>query len=260
MNVAVTGAGGQTGGAVMEVAAERDDLTLSWGVTANPGDGKAHGVSVYGPNELDHLLDRYRPNVLVDFTVPEASVGTVEAAAEAAVPVVVGTTGFSDDQMDRLREVSETVPVLKATNFARGVQALLRAVESAVADLPGYDVEVTETHHNRKRDAPSGTANTIVETIEAVREERGDASSDRVHGREGEAPRQAGEIGVHARRAGDVRGEHEVLLAGNDEVVTLGHRAESRRVFAEGALDAAVWLAGKPPGWYDFADVLEDGA
>ena len=140
---------------------------------------------------------------------------------------------------------------------SRGVQALLRAVESAVSDLPGYDVEVTETHHNRKRDAPSGTANTILETIEGV---RGGDESDRVYGRVGEAPRDEGEIGVHVRRAGDVRGEHEVLLAGNDEVVKLRHRAESRRVWAEGALDAAVWLAGKPPGWYDFADVLEDGA
>ena len=260
MNVAVHGAGGQTGGAVMAAAAERDDLTLSWGVTANPGDGKAHGVSVYAPGELAHLLDRYRPNVLVDFTVPEASVDAVRAATEAAVPVVVGTTGFSEAQLEDLREASEAVPVLKATNFARGVQALLRAVESAVADLPGYDVEVTETHHNRKRDAPSGTANTILETIEGVREARGIEGGERVHGREGEAPRQAGDIGVHARRAGDVRGEHEVLLAGNDEVVTLTHRAESRRVFAEGALDAAVWLAGKPPGLYDFADVLEDGA
>ena len=259
MNVAVTGARGRMGGTVMETASEREDLTLAWGIDASPGDGKAHGVSVYGPNELEHNLDRYRPNVLVDFTVPEASVATVEAAAEAAVPVVIGTTGFSDDQLGVLREASESVPVLKATNFARGVQALLRAAESAVADLPGYDVEVTETHHNRKRDAPSGTANTILDTIESVRAERGN-ESERVHGRVGEAPRQEGEIGVHARRAGDVRGEHEVLLAGNDEVVKLRHRAESRRVWAEGALDAAVWLAGKPPGWYGFSDVLEDGA
>ena len=257
MNVSVTGARGRMGEAVMGAAAEREDLTLAWGVANHPGDGKSHGVNVYGPNELEHNLDRYRPNVLVDFTLPDASVDVVESAAEAAVPVVVGTTGFSEEQLDALRAASESVPVLKATNFARGVQALLRAVESAVSDLPGYDVEVTETHHNRKRDAPSGTANTILETIEGV---RGGDESDRVYGRVGEAPRDEGEIGVHVRRAGDVRGEHEVLLAGNDEVVKLRHRAESRRVWAEGALDAAVWLAGKPPGWYDFADVLEDGA
>jgi len=260
MNVAVTGARGQMGETVIEAGTQREDVTVAWGVDAEPGNGKVHGVSVYGPNELTHNLDRYRPNVLVDFSIPDATVETVEAAVEAAVPVVVGTTGFSDDQLDQLHEASESVPVLKATNFARGVQALLRVIESAVADLPGYDVEVTETHHNRKRDAPSGTANTMLETIEAVRAETGEAGGERVHGRVGETPRQAGEIGVHARRAGDIRGEHEVLLAGNDEVVKLSHRAESRRVFAEGALDAAVWLAGRPAGWYDFSDVLEDGA
>jgi len=257
MNVAVTGARGRMGTTVVEVATDREDVTVSWGVDASPGDGQVHGIRVYGPNELADILDEYRPNVLVDFTLPEASVEAVGAAAEAAVPVVIGTTGFSETQLAELQEASESVPVLKATNFARGVQALLRAVESAVADLPGYDAEVTETHHNRKLDAPSGTANTIVETIEAT---RGVDEPDRVHGREGEAPRQAGEIGVHARRAGDIRGEHEVMLAGNDEVVKLAHRAESRRVFAEGALDAAVWLAGKPPGWYGFDDVLEGGA
>jgi len=255
MNVAVTGARGRMGGTVVEVATDREDVTVAWGVDADPGGGQAHGVRVYGPSELPDLLDEYRPNVLVDFTLPDAAVETVRAAAEAAVPVVIGTTGFSEAQMAELREASEAVPLLKATNFARGVQALLRAVESAVADLPGYDVEVTETHHNRKVDAPSGTANTIVETIEGVR-----GPAEHVHGREGDAPRQAGEIGVHARRAGDIRGEHEVLLAGNDEVVKLRHRAESRRVWAEGALDAAVWLAGKPAGWYDFSDVLEDGS
>ena len=260
MNVAVTGARGQMGGAVVEAATERDDLTVAWGVSAHPDDGKLHGVSVYGPNELDHLLERYRPNAVVDFSVPEAAVETVRAAAEAAVPAVVGTTGLTDGQLDELRAASETVPVLKAANFARGVQALRRAVESAVADLPGYDVEVTETHHNRKRDAPSGTANALLEAIEATRAETDRQAGERVHGREGEAPREEGEIGVHARRAGDVRGEHEVLLAGNDEVLTLAHRAESRRVFAAGALDAAVWLAGQHPGRYEFADALEGGA
>jgi len=150
-----------------------------------------------------------------------------------------------------VRAASESVPALKAANFARGVQALLDVVGEAVADLPGYDVELVETHHNGKRDAPSGTAKRILAEIEAGRE-----TGERVHGREGEAPRQAGEIGVHALRAGDVTGEHEVLLAGNHEEVRLTHRAESRGVFAAGALDAAVWLADRDPGWYDFAAVL----
>jgi 4-hydroxy-tetrahydrodipicolinate reductase len=153
--------------------------------------------------------------------------------------------------------------VLHATNFSRGVEALGAAVEGVVGALPGYDVELTETHHNRKRDAPSGTAGTLLDRIETARE-NGDGNADasngeagrRTYGREGIQPREAGEIGVHVRRAGDVRGEHEVLLAGNDEVLSFTHRAESRRVFAAGALDAAVWLAGREPGIYDFAEVL----
>jgi 4-hydroxy-tetrahydrodipicolinate reductase len=206
MNVAVTGARGQMGETIIETGVDREDLTVAWGIDADPGVGTVASVTVYGPRELALQLGRYRPNVLIDFSVPEATMTAVDAAAEAAVPVVIGTTGFDDEQLETLRAASETVPVLKATNFARGVQALRRAVESAVADLPGYDVEVSETHHNRKRDAPSGTANTLLEAIEGVRGGSGDAvDADRVHGREGEAPRQEGEIGVHARRAGSGR-------------------------------------------------------
>lgn len=255
MNVAVTGATGRMGRAVLELAAERDDVTVAFGVGRDPDEGRVAGARIYGARELADLLEEQRPNVLVDFTTPAASVGIVEAAADAAVPAVVGTTGFDDDQAAALTAAAETVPVLVASNFARGVQALRDAVDAAVVGLAGYDVELTETHHNAKRDAPSGTALTLLDDIDVARGE-----APRVHGREGDQPREPGEIGVHARRAGGIRGEHEVLVAGNDEVLTLTHRAESRRVFAAGALDAAVWLAGQRPGRYDFVDALEAGA
>lgn len=255
MNVAVTGATGRMGQAVVELAAEREDVTVAFGVGGSPDDPRVSGARVYGPRELPDLLEEQRPNVLIDFTAPGASVDIVEAAADAAVPAVVGTTGFDDGQWSALGAAAETVPVLVASNFSRGVQALRAAVEAAVETLPSYDVELTESHHHGKRDAPSGTANTLLDAVDGVR-----GPSERVHGRHGEQPREPGEIGVHARRAGGIRGEHEVLLAGNDEVLTLGHRAESRRVFAAGALDAAVWLAGQRPDLYDFADALEGGA
>ena len=258
--VAVTGAGGHMGRAVVAAVAEREGLTVALAVNRTPTEPVA-GHDVEDEADLSRLLAERDPDVLVDFTVPEPSTRYVEACAAAGVPAVVGTTGFSDEQAERIATAAGEVPVLRAANFARGVAALRRAIREAVAAVPDYDVELTETHHNRKRDAPSGTALTILDDVEAVREDRRDAgrrtdADDRVHGREGEQPREAGEIGVHARRAGDVTGEHELLLAGNHEVLTLTHRAESRGVFAEGALDAADWLVGRPAGEYDFEDAL----
>jgi len=252
LRIAVTGAGGRMGREVLSAAADRDGLAVAFAVNRSPVDPVA-GVAVESADDLGDLLASEEPDALVDFTGPASAVAYAEACADAAVPLVTGTTGFADAQLDSLRAASDAVPVLKASNFARGVAALRRAVREAAAALPGYDVELTETHHNAKRDAPSGTAKSILDDVEDV---RGDLD-ERVHGREGDAPRSPGEVGVHARRAGDVTGEHEVLLAGNRETLELTHRAGDRGVFAEGALDAAAWLADRDPGWYGFDDVLD---
>ncbi|ELZ48157.1 dihydrodipicolinate reductase [Halorubrum californiense DSM 19288] len=254
LRIAVTGAGGRMGREVIEAAADREDVTVAVAVNRTATDPVA-GVAVEDAADLDNLLASEEPDVLVDFTGPDSAVAYAETCADAGVPLVTGTTGFTESQVDDLRAASESVPVLKASNFARGVAALRRAVREAAAALPGYDVELTETHHNAKRDAPSGTAKSILDDVEEV---RGDLD-ERVHGREGDAPRESTEIGVHARRAGDVTGEHEVLLAGNRETLELTHRAGDRGVFAEGALDAAAWLAASDPGWYGFGDVLDAG-
>jgi 4-hydroxy-tetrahydrodipicolinate reductase len=241
------------GRAVLDAAADRDGTEVALAVNRSPASVPNEGVEVEDAADLPALLADREPDVLVDFTGPASSADYVRACAEADVPAVVGTTGFDDDGERALSTAAESVPVLTAANFARGVAALRRAVREAVAALPGYDVELTETHHNGKRDAPSGTAKTLLSDVEAEREGR----SERVHGREGEAPREAGEVGVHARRAGDITGEHEVLVADNHEALSLTHRAESRGVFAEGALDAADWLVGRSPGRYDFEDVIQ---
>ena len=251
VRVAVTGATGRMGQEVISAAANRADLEVVLAVSRDPPAGIIEGVEVTHADDLPPLLADREPNVLVDFTAPDSSLDYVEAAADAGVASVVGTTGFDDDHEERLAAAANQVPVLVASNFSRGVAALRSAVQAALPQLPGYDVEVTETHHNGKRDAPSGTATTLLGDIEAIRE-----AGERVHGREGDAPRSAGEIGVHARRAGNVTGEHEVLVAGNHEVLELTHRAGDRGVFAEGALDAAEWLAGREPGAYDFMAVL----
>jgi len=246
MNVVVAGATGRTGTEVVAEASRREHDVSGVATTSD----HVEDVHVSPADELPALLTD--ADALVDFTVPEASREHATQVADAGVPYVVGTTGFDDAGLEALRAASESTAVLKASNFARGVQALLEVVEAGVAALPEYDVELTETHHAGKRDAPSGTANTVLDVVDDAR----GGPLDRTHGREGEHRREEREVGVHVRRAGTVRGEHEVLLAGNDEVVTLAHRAESRRVFAAGAVDAAEWLAGRDPGWYEFADVL----
>jgi 4-hydroxy-tetrahydrodipicolinate reductase len=249
VDVAINGIAGRMGRTLVDRAAEREDVTVRCGIDVDADADLS--VPVYDPAETAQALSEHDPDVLVDFTVPSATVDVAQACADAGVALVVGTTGFEDDQLAVLDSVSAAVPVLKATNFSRGIQALRRALGPALEALPDYDVELLETHHNAKRDAPSGTAKTLLSDIETHRE------FDTVAGREGIQPREDDEVGMLVRRAGDIRGEHEVLLAGNDEVLTLTHRAEDRGVFAAGALDAAVWVAGQGPGSYDFGAVID---
>jgi 4-hydroxy-tetrahydrodipicolinate reductase len=247
LTIGVTGATGRMGQAVRDAAIERG-LEIAFAVNR---EADPQLDSVEPARRFDSLIEETDPDVVIDFTGPESCVKYVTDAAEAGVPFVTGTTGFDTEQREAITAAGDSIPILLGANFARGVQALIDAVESAVNALPEYDVELTETHHNGKRDAPSGTAALILDRIDDTRGQQ----SDRVHGRVGEAKRETGEIGVHARRAGDVTGEHEVLLAGNRETLLLTHRAGSRSVFAEGALDAAGWLVTQPAGFYRFADV-----
>jgi len=250
MRVGVTGATGRMGREVI-AAAERRDWAVVPAVSRTTG--TVDGTDVADEERFAALLPEHDPDVVVDFTVPEATVRYATACADAGVPLVTGTTGFDEEHTTELERASDEVAVLKAANFAKGVQVLRRVVREAAAALPGYEAELTETHHSGKRDAPSGTAKTILDEVDSARE----AALERVHGREGIDPRETGEVGVHVRRAGDVRGEHELVLAGGDEVLTLTHRAESRGVFVAGALDAAAWLADRPAGRYEFAEVLD---
>ena len=252
MNVGVSGAAGRMGRTVIEAAADRDDVEVAFGVDVDT-DTDAD-VPLVSPDEVAGAVREHDPAAIVDFTVPESTADLAEVCAAEGVALVVGTTGLEESHLSVVQEASGATPVLKATNFSRGVQAFLRALGPALEALPGYDLELMETHHNGKRDAPSGTAKTILEAIAEHRD------FETVYGREGIQPREEGEgeVGVMVRRAGNVRGEHEVMLADNDEVLTLTHRAEDRAVFAEGALDAAVWLAGRDPGWYTFGDVIDD--
>lgn len=248
--IAINGAAGRMGRTVIETAGERDDIEVVVGIDVADVD-EIQGVPVVDASETTDALLEYDPAVVVDFTIPESTLALADACVDADVAMVIGTTGFEEDGFATLETTSESVPVLKATNFARGVHALLRAISEALAAVPEYDLELLETHHNGKIDAPSGTAKTILETVQEQRD------VEPVYGREGHAPREDDEIGVFARRAGDIRGEHELIAAGNDEVLSLSHHAEDRSVFAAGALDAASWIETEAPGWYEFDDVID---
>ncbi|MFP8888159.1 4-hydroxy-tetrahydrodipicolinate reductase [Natrialbaceae archaeon A-CW2] len=250
VSVGVTGATGRMGQAVLERVLEREDCSLAFAVNRSSDVETVAGIEIESALEFVPLLEEREPDVVVDFTGPESTLEYASACAEAGVAFVTGTTGFSAPQRNQLEAYGDAIPLLHAPNFARGVQTLVDIIGDAVSSLPGYDVELVETHHNGKRDAPSGTANRLLEEIESA----GDFTG-RTHGREGDQPREAGEIGVHALRAGSITGEHEVVVAGNHEELRLTHRAEDRGVFAAGAVDAAVWLAGKEPGQYDFSTV-----
>ncbi|MFC3960074.1 4-hydroxy-tetrahydrodipicolinate reductase [Halovivax cerinus] len=255
LRLGVTGATGRMGREVLAAAAERPAVEVVFAVARSP-DERVAETDVDPDADLDALAVEREPHAVVDFTAPNPATRYAAACADAGVPFVTGTTGFDASQREALRAASESTPLLHAANFSRGVAVLDHLVAEAVRRLPGYDVELVETHHNGKRDAPSGTANRLVETIETTRS-TGDGAPERVHGRAGDAPREPDEIGVHSVRAGSIAGEHELLLAGDGEDVTLTHRAGDRRIFAAGALDAAAWLAGRDPGWYDFAEVIE---
>jgi len=248
--VAVCGATGRSGSAVVETGQDRDDIEIVVGFASERGE--AAGVPLRPAGDATEVIAEFDVEAVVDFSTPAATLAVLDACVETEIPHVIATTGFDEDELARLQAAGDEIPILKATNFSRGIQVLLRTVREAVTALPGYDLELLESHHNGKVDAPSGTANTILETVQAERD------VEPVYGREGHAPRAEDEIGVFARRAGDIRGEHELVLADNDEVLSLSHRAEDRGVFAAGALDAADWLVGREAGWYDFGQVIDD--
>ena len=196
-------------------------------------------------------------DVVIDFSLPETTDALIEAVVAAKKPLVVGTTGHDDAARGRLALAAKSVPILLAANFSVGVNALFWLTRKAAETLgPDFDLEVIETHHRLKKDAPSGTARRLVEILAGVR--RLSLERDLRHGRAGQAgPRKATEIGVHSVRGGDVVGEHTVLFAGLGERLELTHRAASRETFAVGALRAAAWLAQQKPGRiYDMEDVL----
>lgn len=197
-----------------------------------------------------------KPRVLIDFTHPTATVGYLEKAVALGFGMVVGTTGLTDAEKAKIHEAAGKVPFVMATNMSLGMNLLFALVEEAAAKLgPAYDVEIIEAHHHFKKDAPSGSALSLGESV--ARAWKVQLPEVATHGREGQVgARKEGTIGFHAVRGGDIVGDHTVLFAGTGERLELSHRAQSRESFALGALTAAFFLGGKSKGFYDMREVL----
>lgn len=214
------------------------------------GDELACNVAIECENKrLEDVKEDF--DVIIDFSNPANFEMIYNYCLKTKKPVVLATTGYSEEQNKKVDELAKEVPCLKSANFSLGVILLNRLVKQATSVLKeGFDIEIVEAHHNKKIDAPSGTAKML---LNSVLEETGYEAHE---GRKGYSPRSKNEVGVHAIRGGTIVGEHEVIFAGEDEVVTLKHSASSKKIFAVGAIKAARWLVDKKAGLYDMNDVL----
>lgn len=260
LRIGVAGCGGRMGMALVRLAAADPALELVAAVTRKGepciGDdaGANAGLKPLGVTITDSIHSP--PDVLIEFTEPAGCVAWAEWCESRGVRLVSGTTGLGPEEQAALKAASARTAVLWSPNMSVGVNLILQLAKEAAARLGAeWDIEIVESHHRHKADAPSGTAKALLEAVCAV---RGDRPEDVVrHGRAGiPGPRGRSEIGVHALRLGDVVGEHELHFAVPGEMVTLRHRASSRDAFAAGALRAAKWLSGKPAGLYHMRDVL----
>lgn len=216
------------------------------------------GVEIVGGLDLGDVLAESLDgvDVVIDFSLKDATLGVAQACASAGVPLVIGATGHEDAERDAVIECSQRIPMVWASNFSTGVNVLFWLTRHAARVLDsGFDREVIEMHHRHKQDAPSGTAKTLAEIL--AQEMAVPYSEAARHGREGiVGARTSQEIGVHSLRGGDVVGDHTVVFAADGERVELTHKASSRDTFANGALRAGRWVVGKEPGLYDMRDVL----
>ncbi len=259
--IAVNGAAGRMGRTIAALARERSDLVVVGGIDRTPlSDAEADAAGyprIVATADAASVLRS--ADVVLYFSSPAglAALLDLPEAPLAGKALVVGTTGLGKDELGRVAAAEEHMAVLQAANFSVGVNLLLKLAEEAARALPPerYDVEIVETHHRRKSDAPSGTALALGRAVAAG---RGTTLEDvRRDGRSGQTgQRPAGEIAFHALRGGGVAGEHSVLFIGERERIELGHAAADRSLFAEGALEAARWIAGKAPGRYSMVQVL----
>lgn len=254
--IAILGASGRMGRALIQTALS--DPALEFTVAIDRWDSPELGEDVAAGVALAHDLGAALPafDVVVDFSTPEATLAALEMCRQNRKGMVIGTTGFSEEQRKQIAAAAQEIPVCQSANFSVGVNVVLKLLAEASRVLgEGYDVEIIEAHHRAKVDAPSGTALRMGEVL--ARNRGLDLGANAVFGREGvTGPRDRKTIGFAMVRGGDVIGDHTVMFLGEGERVEISHKASNRSNFALGALRAAQWLHDKPPGLYDMQDVL----
>jgi 4-hydroxy-tetrahydrodipicolinate reductase len=260
--IAVFGAGGKMGRAITRAICRNPGSSLAAAIERKESpDVGADAAVLAGMDAKGILVSTDRPaagvaDVWIDFSVPAATLANVEAAVAAKASMVIGTTGLSPADKDAIFKAGATIPIVLAPNFSVGVTVLLQLVADAARLLgESYDIEIVETHHRDKRDAPSGTALRLGEAVaEARKQVLADVARFDRHGDIG--PRTSKEIGMQTLRGGDVVGDHTVHFMGQGDRVEITHKASSRDTFAVGSVRAALWLARKPAGLYDMRNVL----
>ncbi len=248
--VIMHGCNGKMGQTIRSLIAADEEMEIVAGGDAR-GEGKKPYPVFSTIGECTVAAD-----AVIDFSVAAAVDALLDYCADKKVPCVLCTTGLSEAQLAKVQETSKQVAVLKSANMSLGINMLLKLLKEAAKTLSpaGFDIEIVEKHHNQKLDAPSGTALALADSINEEMENSFTYVYDRSQVRQ---KRDAKEIGISAVRGGTIVGDHDVIFAGADEVVTFSHRAYSKAVFGKGAIQAAKFLAGKPAGLYDMADVIE---
>jgi 4-hydroxy-tetrahydrodipicolinate reductase len=249
-NIAICGASGKMGKVIADIISQRDDCKVCAGIDKIT-ESYADFPIVGAPAELPE-----KPDVIIDFSHPSTLDGLLDYCMTNGVPLVIATTGYSSEQITKIKKSAENVPIFFTFNMSLGINLLADLARRAATVLEGqFDIEILEKHHNQKIDAPSGTAIMLADAINETLENKCNYVYDRHSVR---AKRTKNEIGLHSIRGGTIVGEHEIIFAGRDEVISLKHEAHSKGVFAVGSVNAALFLKDQSAGLYDMSDMLSN--
>lgn len=246
--IILSGCNGKMGHVISDIVMGRDDCTIVAGFDLNTQ--RQYDYPVYTkPSEYTGSGD-----VIIDFSHPSLLTSLLDYAEEKKIPIVLATTGYSKAQLEEIHAAAQRLPVFFSANMSLGINLMVELAKKAASVLGGsFDIEIIEKHHNQKIDAPSGTALMIADGVSGVLSEKPQYVYDRHSQRK---KRDKNEIGIHAIRGGTIVGEHDIMFAGRDEILTISHTAMSKEVFASGAVNAAVFMCGKAPGLYNMKDMV----